>query len=78
MMSNDLFVCSHCGTVDLLSLVSEGGPVTCPLVCTCCLPPVAANGLKAGNGSWHNYFPKRQYDPSNGLVINRPNGLALD
>lgn len=65
---NDLFVCNSCGCVDNLEFAYPAIPVMSQdsLKCSQCL-----------TGTWHNHYPKRQYNPETDLVINRPTGLGL-
>lgn len=74
-----LFVCESCGSVEELELVLAA-PAVKPgtrLLCSACLPEEAKDGLKAGTGQWHGFFPRRQFDPNDDIVVNRPNGLSV-
>lgn len=74
-----LFVCEKCSSIEELELVAVGPAVKpgTPLLCSACLPTEAKDGLKAGTGQWHGFFPRRQFDPNNDIVVNRPNGLSV-
>ena len=77
---NDLYVCDNCGCVDCLSLNLAAPAVTpgAKFLCSECLPVgVAQGGFAPGTGKWHGRYPKRAYDPTMDLVVNRPTGLGL-
>lgn len=65
---NDQFVCNTCGCVDALEFAYPSLPMISQdsLECTQCL-----------TGTWHGHFPKRPYDPSKDVVINRASGIGL-
>lgn len=63
---NDKFVCECCGCIDQLEFAYPDGNVRDPLKCTECL-----------TGTWHAFYPRRQYDPAKDLVINRESGIGL-
>jgi len=74
------FVCDQCGCIECLELVLAAPAVTpgAKMLCSACLPVgVAADGFRAGNGSWHGHFERRSYDPANDLPVNRPTGLGF-
>ncbi len=74
------FVCDKCGCIEELELVLDGSGDTpgTPMLCSECLPvAVAQHGYKAGTGQWHDFFPKRLYDPTKDLPVNRPTGLSF-
>lgn len=65
---NGYFVCVQCGMIDLIDLAFTGPFPEDPLAqqCTFCQ-----------TGHWHDQFPRRLYDPSIDLPVNRPTGLSL-
>lgn len=62
---NDTFVCDTCGCIDQLELAGITNPCG-NLQCTQC-----------ASGTWHDLFPRRQYNPTTDLVVNRPNGIGI-
>lgn len=75
-----VFVCEECGSIEELDLVLASDAVTpgAKLLCSACLPVgVSVGGLRSGTGKWHGHFPRRQYDPSQDLPINRPTGMDM-
>lgn len=64
---NDQFVCETCGHVDALEFAYPTGFTgDTALQCTQCQ-----------TGTWHGLLTRRTYEPSQDVVINRPNGLGL-
>lgn len=74
-----IFVCDNCGSIEELGLVLAAPQVEpgAKMLCSACLPVgVAQSGFRPGNGQWHGHFPRRQFDPTQDLPVNRPTGLG--
>lgn len=81
-----LFICEKCGAIentalgfywsrnlDHVKFIDEA--LNGKALCSECMPTVFSDGSKAGNGRWHNRFPKEFVkDHPNGEYINWKDG----
>lgn len=62
----ELFVCSRCGCVDIISLSPRIG--TDEWLCSLHNPTI---------GKWHGEFARELYNPNTDIVCNKPTNLGL-
>ena len=79
-----LFICEKCGAIENTALgfywsrkiiKFKDEDLNGKALCSECMPTIFSDGTKAGNGRWHNRFPKEFVeDHPNGNYCNWING----
>ena len=66
-----LFICENCGCIENTALGHywsrkhvkfKDEKMNGKALCSECTPLEFSDGSKAGNGKWHNHFPKEKFD----------------
>ena len=68
-----LFICENCGCIENTALgfywarnrvKFKDESLNGKALCSECMPLEFSDGSKAGEGKWHNRFPKEKYNPN--------------